>query len=68
MTVSESELNRPSVFATVLWAVGIFTMGSAVCVAVVLRAWMGSFQDFLVILSAFTPGFAILSWNANKSY
>jgi hypothetical protein len=64
MSVSRSELKRPSIFATVFWALGLVTVGSAIYLTIIKPGWTDDFQDFPVILTALRSGMAAIGMGA----
>lgn len=52
----EMEPSRPSIFATLLWALGIFVIGLTVYCIISLQWWTENPRDILLIFVAFLNG------------
>ena len=52
----EMEPTRPSIFATSLWAFGIFIIGLTVYSMVNWRGWTENLRDILLVFVAFSSG------------
>ena len=52
----EKEHTRPSIFATLLWAFGIFIIALTIYCMISLRGWTENLHDILLVFVAFSSG------------
>lgn len=63
-TLGKKEIKRPSIIATLLWALGIFIIALTIYIMISFRGWTDNLRDILLIFVSFSAGINAIATGA----